>query len=126
MELAQLAVKKAVDFGATEAEAYILKNRTTQEWVKELEQLGIPCGPVNTIPEVVNDPQVSARDMIIKVHHPESGELKVVNTPFKFSRTQHRATRAAPELGEHTREVLSDLLGMTDEEIDRLRESGVI
>lgn len=103
-----------------------MKTRTTREWVAELEQLGIPCGPVNKINQVAEDAQVKARDMIIDVQHPEAGMLKVVNTPFKFSRTPYKAERAAPELGEHTQDIFSNLLGMTQKEMEELRHLKVI
>ena len=103
-----------------------MKAKTTREWVEELEQVGIPCGPVNTIDQVASDPQILAREMIIDVQHPDAGKFKVVNTPFKFSRTPHRAERASPDLGEHTEDVLNQLLGMTRKEISELEGSGVI
>ena len=103
-----------------------MKTKTTQEWVAELEQVGIPCGPVNNIEQAANDPQIAARDMIIEVEHPEAGKFRVVNTPFKFSRTSYKVGKASPDLGQHNREVLSQLLGMTDEDIDKLEESGVL
>jgi len=103
-----------------------MKTRTTKEWVEELEGMGIPCGPVNKIDQVANDPQVKARDMIIDVQHPEAGTFKVVNTPFKFSRTTSKAERAAPDLGEHNRDILGNLLGMSPEEIEELRKSKII
>ena len=103
-----------------------MKTKTTAEWVAELERVGIPCGPVNTIDRVAADPQIKARDMIIDVHHPVAGSFKVVNTPFKFSRTQHTSQRASPDLGEHTHDVLNQVLGMTDDEINRLKDLKVI
>ena len=103
-----------------------MKVKTTQEWVEELEKVSIPCGPVNTIDQVAADPQIAARDMIIDVNHPVAGTFRVVNTPFKFSRTPCRPERASPELGEHTQDVLSQLLGMTRDKISELRESRVI
>lgn len=103
-----------------------MKTRTTQEWVIELEQAGIPCGPVNTIEQAASDPQIAARDMIIDVQHPEAGKFRVVNTPFKFSRTPYKVEQASPDLGQHTQDVLSQLLGMTREEIGTLKDSGVI
>ena len=103
-----------------------MKAKTTGEWVEELEKMSIPCGPVSTIAQVASDPQIAARNMIIDVLHPEAGSFKVVNTPFKFSRTPHRVERAAPDLGEHTEEVLGSLLGITAEEISELRESRVL
>jgi CoA:oxalate CoA-transferase len=101
----------------------VMKTRTTGEWVEELEQAGIPCGPVNTIAQSANDPQVAARDMIVEVEHPEAGKFSVVNTPFKFSRTPYKVEQISPELGEHTHEVLGKLLGMTPEEIRKLQDS---
>lgn len=103
-----------------------MKAKTTQEWVTELEQLGIPCGPVNTIPEVASDPQIAAREMIIEVSHSKAGKFKVANTPFKFSRTPCMVERACPDLGEHTQEVLSQLLVMSNEEINKLKDLRVI
>ena len=103
-----------------------MKVKTTQEWVEELEKVSIPCGPVNTIDQVAADPQIAARDMIVDVNHPVAGTFRVVNTPFKFSRTPCRPERASPDLGEHTQDVLSQLLGMTHEKISELRESRVI
>jgi len=103
-----------------------MKARTTKEWVEELEQLEIPCGPVNDIAQVASDPQIAARDMIIEVRHPRVGSFKVVNSPFKFSRTPCRAEQASPDLGEHTPQVLGSLLGMTEAEISQLKSSRVI
>jgi CoA:oxalate CoA-transferase len=104
----------------------VFKTRTTQEWIVELEKAGIPCGPVNNIAQAAADPQIAARDMIATLHYPEAGEFKVVNSPFKFSRTPCKAERVSPELGEHTEEVLKQLLGMTPNEISRLKDSGAI
>lgn len=103
-----------------------LKEKTTQELLEKLEEVGIPCGPVNNIVQVAADPQIIARDMIIDVHHDKAGTFKVVNTPFKFSRTPGRAQHASPELGEHTHEILSGLLNMTPEDILKLKEAQVI
>jgi len=103
-----------------------IKTRTTQEWITELENAGIPCGPVNTIGQVASDPQVAARGMFIELHHPKAGNFKVVNTPFKFSETPCRVTPTFPDLGEHTEEVLSHLLGMTQADIDKLKGLGVL
>ena len=103
-----------------------METRTTKEWVEELEQVGIPCGPVNNIEQAAGDPQITARDMIIDVQHPEAGKFKVVNTPFKFSRTPYKVEQASPDLGEHTQVVLNQLLGMTQEDIIKLKNSGII
>jgi len=98
-----------------------MKTKTTQQWLEEFEQVEIPCGPVNTIEQVASDPQVAMRKMIIEVHHPKAGSFKVTNTPIKLSRTLCKLERACPDLGEHTEEVLTELLGMTQEQMDKLR-----
>jgi len=103
-----------------------MKAKTTQEWLEELEQVGIPCGPVNTIDKVAVDPQILAREMIVEVHHPKAGSFKVANTPFKLSRTSSKPERASPDLGEHTKEVLKELLGVSDQDLVGLENNGVI
>ena len=103
-----------------------MKLKTTKEWVEELEGMRIPCGPLNTIAQLAADPYVKARDMIIDVQHPDAGTFKVVNTPFKFSRTQNKVEKASPELSEHTEQVLGQLLNMTPEEVSELKDSGII
>ena len=103
-----------------------MKNKTTREWIDELEKVGIPCGPVNSIDQIANDPHTAARNMIVEVNHPEAGAFKVVNTPFKFSRTPGMVERFSPDLGEHTQDVLKQLLGMTPEEISALEDAEVI
>jgi len=102
------------------------KARTTAQWLTELESMGIPCGPVNTIDKVAGDPQIAAREMIVDVSGDGSGRLRVVNTPVKLSRTPGAVQRPSPELGEHTDEVLGALLGMTPEQIASLRQSGIV
>lgn len=106
--------------------AAAMKTKKTAEWIEELEKVGIPCGPVNTIDQAARDPQITARNMFVDVKHPTAGKFKVVNSPFKFSRMQYKVERASPELGEHTSEILSQLPGMTQEKISHLRDSGVI
>ncbi len=103
-----------------------MMKKTTQEWLDELSQLGIPCGPVNRIDQVAKDPQVLAREMIVEVSHPRIGKAKVINTPVKLSRTPGKVERPAPDLGEHTAKVLQELLKMRKEELETLRQSGVL
>ena len=103
-----------------------MKTKTTQEWLEELEQVGIVCGPVNTIDQVADDPQVLARDMFVEVHHPKAGSFKVANTPIKLSRTPSRIERASPDLGEHTKETLRELLELTEQELVDLENFGAI
>jgi CoA:oxalate CoA-transferase len=103
-----------------------MKTRTTLEWVEELEQLGIPCGPMNRIDQVAEDKQVKARGMFLDIEHPRAGTLKVVNTPFKFSRTPTKVDQPAPDLGQDNEAILNCLLGISQQEIDRLKQSKVI
>ncbi len=100
--------------------------KTTGEWLTEFEAAGIPCGPVNTIDQVAQDPQIASRQMIVELSHPGGEPLKAINTPVKMSRTPGLVDRPSPELGEHTEEVLSTLVGLTPEQILDLRQSGAI
>ncbi len=100
--------------------------RTSAEWVARLEPYGIPCGPLNSIPEVTRMPQLEAREMFVPVTHKVLGTLPLVNTPLKLSRTPAGIRGSSPDMGEHSREVLRDRLGMTDAEIDTLAASDVV
>ena len=103
-----------------------MMSKTTEQWLKELSDLGIPCGPVNSIDQVAGDPQVSARRMIAEVPHPRLGMVKVVNTPVKLSRTPGGVEGACPDLGENTEQVFGDMLGMSPEQVEALRQEGII
>jgi len=103
-----------------------LKTKTTQEWDRAFTEVEIPWAPVNDIGQVCTDPQVMARNMVVEVVDEKKGKLKVINTPVKTSRTEPRVERTAPELGEHTEEVLSSLLELSQDEISELRESKVV
>jgi len=104
----------------------ILRTRTTARWMYDMEAAGIICSPVNDIRQVAEDPQVLARGMIAEVHHAKAGSMKVAGTPLKLSRTSCEIGEASPDLGQHTEEVLTGLLGMKPEDVRRLREKGVI
>jgi CoA:oxalate CoA-transferase len=103
-----------------------LADRTTAEWVEEFEDLGIPCGPLNDIAQAAVDPQVVARQMIVDVQHPQAGGIKVSGTPVKLSRTPAEVRGPSPDIGQHTNEVLKELLGLTDEQIDALRQQDAL
>jgi CoA:oxalate CoA-transferase len=100
----------------------LMSSRTTKEWIDLLDSHDVICGPVNTIDKVVTDPHIRQREMIIDVHHPRVGKLKVVGTPMKFSRTPCEIEKACPDLGEHTEEVLISWLGISNDTIERLRK----
>jgi crotonobetainyl-CoA:carnitine CoA-transferase CaiB-like acyl-CoA transferase len=92
-----------------------LVSRTTAEWVDLLNQAGVPAGPVNTIKETFEDPQVRHLAMVERVAHPDLGELGLVRNAVSATRTPPRIRRASPELGQHNEEVLAEL-GLEDSE----------
>ena len=106
------------------SEAFL--TRDADEWLIELEEVGIPCGSINTIPEVFNGPQAEARNLSLTVEHSSAGPIKVPGFPYKFSQTPAEVHLPPPTLGEHNEKVLTELLGYSVEDIVRLREQGVI
>lgn len=104
----------------------ILKSRSKSWWIAELEKAGVPCGSINSLDEVFSDPQVQARSMITTVEHPAAGPIPLVGSPMKFSGTPAGSTGAPPLLGQHTEQVLGELLGLQQDQVARLRETGVI
>jgi CoA:oxalate CoA-transferase len=95
-----------------------LSQRTTAEWLAEFEAISLPCGPLHTIPQAAEYPQVKARDMLQDVESPRGNTLRIAGTPLKLSRTPAAIRGGPPAVGQHTREVLATLLGLTDSEID--------
>ncbi|MDN3638585.1 CaiB/BaiF CoA-transferase family protein [Simiduia curdlanivorans] len=100
--------------------ATLIKQRNSEDWLAALEQKGVPCGPINTIDKVFNDPQLLSRDMRIQVEHPLAGSVELAGNPIRYSRSQLNQTKAPPLLGEDTETVLRDLLGLGADEIDQL------
>ena len=86
-------------------------HKTINEWLTLLEAAELPCAPINTIEKIVNDPQIKARNMIVELEHPVAGHLKMAGVPVKMSRTPGAVERPAPLLGQHTAELLREVLG---------------
>ncbi len=86
-----------------------LAGDTTARWVEVLNAAGVPCGPVNSVAAVFQDPQILAQEMVTDVDHPGYGLVRMLGFPIKFSERPCRVRRPAPRLGEHTNEVLTDL-----------------
>jgi CoA:oxalate CoA-transferase len=103
-----------------------MKKKTTAEWVQEFDGIGLPCGPLNNVAQAAALPQVKAREMLVEVEHPRIGRFPLPNTPVKLSRTSGGVRGPSPGLGQHTDEVLRELLGLADAEIEGLREAGAI
>src|SRR5437773_4128309 len=100
--------------------------KTYEEWEQMLLPAGVPMGAINTLDHVVAHPQVCARGAIVSSTHPVAGTVDTVAPPVRMSETPGSIRRAAPLLGQHTDEVLRERLGMSDAEIKRLRDAGVI
>ncbi|PLC06916.1 CoA transferase [Variovorax sp. RO1] len=100
--------------------------RGTAEWIALFEQVGVPCGPINTIADVFEDPQVKARGTQIRMTHPVAGEIPLVASPLRMSHTPVQYRRAPPLLGQDTRDVLADVMGMAPEAIADLIQQGVV
>lgn len=103
----------------------IFLTQSRQYWSQRLEEVQVPCGPINTIPEALNDPQIVHRQMVRTLPHPTAGEVPLVVTPFRFENAEIRTDRAPPLLGQHTEEILSEL-GWSQSHINTLREQKVI
>jgi formyl-CoA transferase len=103
-----------------------LRERPAREWLRLLEPSGVPCGPINDLGQVFDDPQVRHRGMRVKAPHPAAGEVSMVANPIKFSATPIRHDRAPPLLGEHTAEVLHEVLGLGAAQLEALRARGIV
>jgi crotonobetainyl-CoA:carnitine CoA-transferase CaiB-like acyl-CoA transferase len=106
--------------------AGVMKQRTMAEWMPLLSEANVPSGPINDFGQVFDDPQIRHRELVHTIPHPLSGTMKVVGNPLKFSETPLEYKRPPPLLGEHTAEVLRDVLGIDDAEIERLTQQGVV
>ena len=100
-----------------------LKSRPVRDWIAALEAAGVPCGPINSIADMVADPQTAARAMVVELEHPRAGRTRALGLPIKLSASPGSVARAAPLLGQHTREVLAEY-GFAAAEIDALYASG--
>jgi crotonobetainyl-CoA:carnitine CoA-transferase CaiB-like acyl-CoA transferase len=103
-----------------------LAQRSAAEWLRLLEPAGVPCGPINDLAQVFADPQVRHRRMEVRAPHPAAGEVRMVASPLKFSATPVEHDSAPPTLGQHTREVLQQVLGLDGSRIDALQSEGVV
>ena len=102
------------------------RERPTAHWVDRLEAAGVPCGPINGIDAVFDDPQVRAREMQISMPHAAAGRVPLVASPLRLSASPASYRLTPPALGAHTREVLADLLKMSDAQIDDLAARGIV
>jgi crotonobetainyl-CoA:carnitine CoA-transferase CaiB-like acyl-CoA transferase len=103
----------------------LFQRRSLAEWLRRLEECGVPAGPVLDIAQMHADPQALAREMIVETTHPTAGRVKAIGLPIKFSDMPGGVRRAAPLLGQHTREVLREY-GFSDAEIDQMTAQGAV
>ncbi|SKC42559.1 CaiB/BaiF CoA transferase family protein [Maledivibacter halophilus] len=99
--------------------------KTTKEWQDILDDIGVPNGPINTIDKVLKNPQILAREMIVEVEHPRAGKMKMPGIPIKLSETPGTIRTAAPILGQHTQEILKEMLNMNNEEIEKFKKLNI-
>jgi crotonobetainyl-CoA:carnitine CoA-transferase CaiB-like acyl-CoA transferase len=104
----------------------VMRTRTQSAWLAQLEDAGIPCGPINGIDQVFDDPHVNARGMKIDLPHPQAGSVPGVRAPLRFSGSPLSYAVPPPLLGEHSRSVLRDRLGVDDAALAGLVARGVV
>jgi crotonobetainyl-CoA:carnitine CoA-transferase CaiB-like acyl-CoA transferase len=106
--------------------AAIMRTRRGNEWISVLETAGVPCGPINTIDQVFDDPQIRHRGLQVALPHAAAGTVPLVGSPLRLSRTPVEYRGGPPTLGQHTDEVLTEVLGMTEEDIGALRAAAIV
>jgi CoA:oxalate CoA-transferase len=103
-----------------------MDKRTAKEWGVIFEEEGIPYSPINTVKEICKDPHIAHREMLVEIDQPLVGKMKICGSPFRLSETPGNVYSPAPMLGEHSDQVLRELLGYSQEKIDRLKSEGII
>ena len=123
-------IVKQLDMELDEITREVMEEKVAQmtrdEAVKLFTDAGLPCAPVYHVDEAVDDPHVIARDMFVEMDHARAGKIKLINFPVKFSETPAQLKTPAPLLGEHNRELLTELMGFNEEKIKELMQKGVI
>jgi formyl-CoA transferase len=102
------------------------QTRDAGDWLDAFRQAGLPCGPINTVPEVFAHPQLESRQLALEVEHTTAGTIRFPGFPYKFSATPAQVDLAPPLLGQHTREVLQELLGYSPERVADFESQGVV
>lgn len=120
------AARIANRLALTEAIAAVMRQRPTADWISALEVAGVPCGPINTLPQVFADPHVIARQAVHTMKREDGAEVRLTANPIRMSKTPPRADHAPPALGADTDAILAALLNADERELRALREAGVI
>ena len=104
---------------------FVFLTNSKDHWVTRLNEYGVPCAPIYNVQEVFEDPQVKAQNISVTMDHPKLGSVTLLNQGVKLSRTPSAVTRVAPELGQHTQEVLTSL-GYSSNEIQSFKDQKAI
>lgn len=104
----------------------ITREKTTEEWTALFEVHRLPHSPIQNIDQVIGDPNIRHRNMVVEVDHPAMGPIEIVGSPFHLSETPGTVRSPAPALGQHTEQVLRDVLGYRDSRVQELFESGMV
>lgn len=106
--------------------AEIMKQGRSEEWLQKLDEKNVPCGPINTIDKVFANEQIQYRGMQFKMKHPLAENISMVANPIQFSKTPNKYDKPPPLLGEHTDEILTEVLELDAAELEALKNKGVI
>ncbi len=104
----------------------VIETKTRAEWIEALDAAGIPAGPINDVAEALGSPQTQGRGMVAEIDHPALGLIRMLGLPIVQTGTPAAIRRHPPLLGEHTDEILREVAGLTDGEIERLRAGGIV
>ncbi len=104
----------------------LFSTRSVEHWIQLCESIGLPAGPINTMDAVLSDPQVLARELVMEVPHPTEGSVPLLRSPLNIPTAPSEVRYPPPTLGQHTDQILSELLSFDSVEIQALREAGVI
>jgi CoA:oxalate CoA-transferase len=104
----------------------VMKTKTTSEWEKIFEEASLPYSPINNMQQICEDPHIRYRGMLAEIDQPAVGKMRIANSPIRLSETPGHVYAPAPLLGEHSEDVLREVLGYSQTEIDKLKEDQII
>lgn len=104
----------------------VMKTKTTAEWEKIFEEASLPFSPINNLKQICEDPHIRYRGMLVEIDQPAVGKMRIANSPIRLSETPGQVYAPAPLLGQHSEDVLREVLGYSQAEIDKLKEAGII